>query len=118
MEVKRMNEPQLRTWVAKQIRRSDVPENIWEDLCDLSYVEEALDPDYEQQARPELVKRAKALLKRFGNSTGPRRTVHQGSAPQLQKLELARSQAFSTWFGHYVATLPRIRRLREKLLAG
>lgn len=120
-----MDEATLRAKLAKVLCLPDVPEEIWHDLIERGFVEEALNPDYDDGWN-ELRKEAKRLLffMSLGATAKTRRTPSSGRTPQAQPAsilsprETARALALSLYFARYAATTPRVRRFRANILGG
>jgi len=114
-----MTESELREQVAKKLRLSDVPEELWKDLVERRFIQGVLQGDESISDVVKEIKRELRLTQQLAKrSTPPGRKANVVARPFLQAHERARAQALAEWLGHHVAAIPRVRQLREKLFAG
>lgn len=112
-----MNEKQLRADVAKGLKLDDVPDALWKYLEGREHVKEVLDGFTEVADLINEAKTQRRLSQQLANRKAPPgRKPRTSHIPKLQDAELARAQSLSECLGHFVATIPRVRRVRAKLL--
>jgi hypothetical protein len=79
----------LRAWLASQLKLEDVPEEIWEDLLEDGYVEDAQDPDL-QNGRQSLLKKARRLLRIYRAGSGAPKTIKRQPTGKRQRAKAVR----------------------------
>jgi len=113
-----VNDRDLRGWLARQLKKSSVHEDLWQDLVDMGYVADASAVD----GRANLVREAKRVLRLHrslsGYKTPPGRMVSKRVAADLTDYEAERSLAISEYLAKRAAATPAVRRFRQRFLAG
>jgi hypothetical protein len=122
---------QLRTWLAKRLKRSDVPDSLWTTLIDDHHVAEVLQG---YSSREELLEKARDMVSRshkiaadFGGSASPLRSdtsetftaLNQSqnpNGPSLSDDELKRASAFSEYLAKAAEGEPAIQNFRRRIL--
>jgi len=84
---------EIRAWLTTQLKLEDVPEPIWELLVEDEYVEEAQYPPDFPDARDELVRQARKLLKIYrGGSDSPQVPKKQRTTKRQKATSASRSE--------------------------
>src|SRR6266571_5647895 len=112
----------IRAWLAKQLRRRDVPDAAWDFVVKYGYVNDAEQDEEGWQER--LVEVAKDYLRgRRDNATPSSRRRHgqdeeQTYVPLLTRLEQARAETLAGYLAHHATGYRPVRHFRATYLGG
>src|ERR671931_219251 len=106
----------LRAWTARQLRRDDIPEDVWRFLVEWDHVREVVEFGDE---RRWFLKRAKHVLTLMAVARRQAPSERAGRPPPpsphtLAPHEVAREGVVSRYMGHFARRLPRVRRFRAQ----
>jgi hypothetical protein len=124
---------ELRIWLAKRLKRSDVPDRLWAFLVNEKYVSEVLDDDYDYD-REDLLRKARDIVRQsheisaeFGGSPSPLSAgtevtlaplgyTQHPDEPSLGDHESNRDLAFVEYLAKLAEGNPAVQNFRRKLL--
>lgn len=114
MDNKMRTEDDLRIWLGKQLRPTELPGWLWQALREYGYVEEALS----HAAKRQLLRQAKRSLRSISESSDmpAGRTAYVSEDPSLGLYEKEWQQAASEHLAKEAGSIPRVRRFREQVL--
>lgn len=115
------SERELRLWLAGKLRRPSLPEWLWSELCDYSYVRQALEGGAAEDLQA-LLDEARRLLRIVrcagGSKSIPGRRKHPHPERLVSKGEGRRAEALSGYLATLGASEVTVRRFREEMLGG